>query len=136
MRLRAMLVAVAAICLSWMVSANAFAVVVGDWQLDEVDTRPNTEVLDSDSSGNEFNGHIGNDVVLHESVPGGGYAYRFQGDWRIVNDERLIDWPDDDQLDPGTSRSRSPSASRPVRWTPTSSRRARPTRPVATGSSC
>lgn len=106
MRVRAMLMTFAVVCLSWVVPANAFAVVVGDWQMDEVDTRPNAPVVMTDSSGNGFDGHIGNDVVLHESVSGGGYAYRFLGDWRIVNDERLVDWPDEgaalDQFDPGT----------------------------------
>lgn len=83
--------------------AAAHAGVIGDWQMDE--EAGATQMLDT--SGTGFHGSIGPDVVLHEGTPDGGWAYRFKGDWWIVNDDRLVLW-DDDQggdtsaLDPGT----------------------------------
>jgi hypothetical protein len=79
--------------------AAAFAGVVGDWGMDE--TAGSTLMVDSTT--NDLDGTIGSDVVLHEMTGDGGYAYRFKGDWRIVNDNRLVNWPDDERLDPGTS---------------------------------
>jgi hypothetical protein len=83
--------------------AAAYADTLGDWQLDE-QTGSTTAV---DSSGNGRVGQIGSDVVLHEATPT-GFGYRFKGDWRIVNKNRLVTWPDDAAnpqnaaLDPGT----------------------------------
>jgi hypothetical protein len=78
--------------------AAAQAVTIGEWGMNE----PQGSTLMVDSSGNGLDGTIGSDVVLAEATPDGGYAYRFKGDWRIVNDNRLVTWPDDDRLDPGT----------------------------------
>ncbi len=74
------------------------ATTIGDWQMNE--TAGATVMVDG--SGNGFDGAIGRDVVLGEAVPGGGKAYRFKGDWWIVNDERLVLWNDRPGLDPGT----------------------------------
>lgn len=88
-----------AVGLALAAPAAAFAGVVGDWGMDE----ESGSTLMVDSSGNGLDGTIGSDVVPHELTGDGGYAYRFKGDWRIVNDNRLVNWPDDERLDPGTS---------------------------------
>src|SRR5262245_39812407 len=90
MRVRAAVVTAAVIGFSWVLPAQAFGVVVGDWQMNEASGNVMT-----DTSGNGFDGHIGSAVVLHEATGDGGFAYRFKGDFRIVNDERLVDWPDE-----------------------------------------
>ena len=97
MRLRAAVVGVMALCLTWVMSGSAFAYVIGSWQMDE--TAGSTQMMDS--SGNGLHGTIGSDVVLHEANPS-GWGYRFKGDWWVVNPNRLVTWQDDDRLDPGT----------------------------------
>ena len=97
MRLRAAVVGVMALCLTWMMSGSAFAYVIGSWQMDE--TAGSTQMMDS--SGNGLHGTIGSDVVLHEANPS-GWGYRFKGDWWVVNPNRLVTWQDDNRLDPGT----------------------------------
>ena len=69
---------------------------VANWQMEETSGSVMT-----DSSGNGFDGVIGPKVVLGEATPEGNKAYRFKGDWWIVDDERLIQIPDDPRLDPG-----------------------------------
>jgi hypothetical protein len=97
-KLRAFVVCGAAVALSWALPASALGAVVGDWQLNET-SRPTSAV---DGSGNGLHGNVGDDVVLGEATPTGGRAYRFRGDWWVVNDERLVLWGDNAQLDPGT----------------------------------
>lgn len=77
--------------------AVASADPVGDWHLDEV--AGSTQAMDA--SVNALHGAIGPDVVLHEANAT-SFGYRFRGDWRIVNDNRLVTWPDNPLLDPGT----------------------------------
>lgn len=74
---------------------------VANWQMEET-----SGPVMTDSSGNGLNGAIGSDVALGEATPEGNKAYRFKGDWRIVNDNRLVQIPDDDRLEPaaGTFR--------------------------------
>lgn len=82
-----------------LLGGAAMAAPVGDWQMNETDAdRPQM----ADTSGNALHGTIGTDVVLHESTDAGGWGYRFRGDWRIVNKQRLVTWEDDARLDPGT----------------------------------
>ena len=68
---------------------------LASWQMEE--TSGSVMV---DSSSNGFDGVIGQDVVLGEATPEGNKAYRFKGDWWVVNDQRLIQIPDDPRLDP------------------------------------
>jgi hypothetical protein len=95
---RAAVVGTVAVGLAWFTPAMAGASTVGDWQMNEV--TGSTRMIDS--SGNGLDGNIGPDVVLHEATPDGGAAYRFKGDWWVVNPNRLVTWADDDRLDPGT----------------------------------
>lgn len=67
------------------------------WQMDE--PAGSTRMIDAEGTG--LDGHIGADVVRHEATPT-GWGYRFRGDWWVVNDGRLVTWPDDPRLDPGT----------------------------------
>lgn len=94
---RAGLVGAAAASLVLAGTAQASADTVGDWSLDEA----RGAFVAADSSGNALHGDVGRDVVAGETTPT-GRGYRFRGDWRIVNDERLVTWQDDDRLDPGT----------------------------------
>lgn len=95
---------VAGLC--WFAPAAAQAQVIADWQMNE--DGPHATVM-ADSSGNGLDGDVGGHVVTGETTPDGGRAYRFQGDWRIVDDTRLVTVPDsatpgvdDTRLDPGT----------------------------------
>jgi hypothetical protein len=81
--------------LAWFAPAAAQAQVTADWQMNE---RPGSTRM-IDSSGHRIHANIGSDVVLHRSTPT-GWGYRFQGDGRIVDNERLVTVPDDDRLDP------------------------------------
>ena len=81
------------------VPAVATAAVMGDWQLDEAPGAP----LAIDGSGQGLHGDVGEDVVLYEATGDGGRAYRFQGDWWVVNRERLVLWADQPRLDPQTT---------------------------------
>jgi hypothetical protein len=83
--------------LTWCFPGSAQAAGVADWQMDETVGSP----LMVDASGGGLDGHIGPGVVLHEATPS-GWGYGFGGDPRIVSDNRLVTWPDDDRLDPGT----------------------------------
>lgn len=96
--LRVLVCTAALLGLSWFVPAHAQAEPVGDWQMDE--TTGSTQM--ADASLNALHGTIGPDVVLHEATLTGGWAYRFRGDWWVVNDGRLVLWEDDARLDPGT----------------------------------
>lgn len=96
--LRTSACAVVIVGLTWFVPAHALAEPVGDWQLNE--TAGSTQAIDGTLNG--LHGAIGDDVVLREATPGGGWAYRFRGEWWVVNDERLVLWEDDPRLDPGT----------------------------------
>ncbi len=80
-----------------LIGGAAFAAPIGDWEMDE--NAGATQMMDGSGSG--LHGNIGPDVDLHEATPT-SFGYRFKGDWRIVNDNRLVTWPDDDRLDPGT----------------------------------
>ncbi len=95
---RAWVIAVVVVGLTALFPATAMASVVGDWDMDE----PAGSTTMIDSSPNGLNGSIGPDVEPGEATPDGGSAYRFKGDWRIVNDNRLVTWPEDNRLDPGT----------------------------------
>lgn len=95
-RLRAKLVAGLTVGLLGVMGA-AHASEIGHWQMDE--TAGSTVM--QDGSANQLHGQIGPDVVLHEATPD-SFGYRFKGDWWVVNDNRLVTWPDDDRLDPGT----------------------------------
>ncbi len=97
--------AATAILVVTLPSAPAMALeVVGDWRMEE--SPGDTTMVNS--AGDFLHGQIGSDVVLGEATPAGTKAYRFRGDWWIVNDERLVQVPDDNpdpddvsRLDPG-----------------------------------
>ncbi len=97
-RLRPVLIGAAGLTLAMVAPGAAHAATtIGDWQMNEA----SGSTLMVDGSGNGFDGVIGPDVVLAEST-GSGLAYRFKGDWWIVNDDRLVLWDDRPGLDPGT----------------------------------
>lgn len=73
----------------------AAAQVTADWQMND---KPGSTLM-IDSSGHRIHAHIGRDVVVHSAIPT-GWGYRFKGDRRTVNSERLVTVPDDDRLDP------------------------------------
>ena len=71
---------------------------VGDWAMEE----SSGATLMLDSSGHALHGQIGPDVVTGETTGPGTKGYRFKGDWWVVNDDRLVQFPDNPSLDPGT----------------------------------
>lgn len=80
----------------WSAPAQAAVAPIADWQLNE-ESGP----VMVDASGNGLDGSIGSDVLVHQATPS-GYGYRFLGDGRVVNHERLVTLADDARLDPGT----------------------------------
>ena len=105
---------------------------VGDWAMEE----SSGATLMLDSSGHALHGQIGPDVVTGETTGPGTKGYRFKGDWWVVNDDRLVQFPDNPSPRPRHRHLRGrPSGSRPAPTTPTSSRRVSRRPRAACGSS-
>lgn len=95
MRFRMSSVLIGAMGLVMVMAGPASAEVMSSWQMNEVSGR-----VMNDSSPNGLDGVIGRDVEIGERTPDGGRAYRFRNTGPRVNDERLVEVPDNPKLDP------------------------------------
>lgn len=88
-----------ALLLMWWAPASAWAEVVADWEMNEVDKSKGLV----DSSGHGFTGTIGDEVRVHQSTGDGGWAYQFPGPhFAAYNPQKLALVEDQgDSLDPG-----------------------------------
>lgn len=98
MRGRLGVLTVTTMALVAVAAAPASADVRVHWDMEERSGRTM-----QDASGNGLDGQIGSDVEIGELTPAGTRAYRFRNDGQRTNDERLVQIPDDDRLDPGTT---------------------------------